>query len=333
MEEEPIKKKVITRKSRKNTAPVSNLIEELTLTEENVKLLEVEKNKVSETFEKTDFIGPGLRVEPDKILNQDPKTNFQKNTDLKDDISITNQTNDETSSIFTVSKINLKPYQKEGRIEVGLDEAGRGCFLGRVYAAGVILPNNILEIMEKNKIKIRDSKKLSKKNRIKAREFIEKNALAYAVAYRENTDIDKKNILRATMEAMHECVSKLSITPEKILVDGTYFPVYRDASGEFIEDECVTKGDDTYLCIAAASILAKTYKDEYIENLVKENPELEIYDLLNNSGYGTAKHIEAIKNYGLSDFHRKTFGICKDFVNEPVNESVNQSDYEILNQL
>ncbi len=313
--EEPIKKKVITRKSRKNATPLSNL------TEENVKFFEgfeqVEyKNQVSDTLEKSNFIGPGSRVEPDPILTSDIKTNFQKNNNLEDDISITNQTNDETSSIFTVSKISLKPYQKEGRIEVGLDEAGRGCFLGRVYAAGVILPNNILEIMEKNKIKIRDSKKLSKKNRLKAREFIEKNALSYAVAYRENTEIDEKNILKATMEAMHECVSKLSITPEKILVDGTYFPVYRDTSGEFIESECITKGDDTFLCIAAASILAKTYKDEYIENLVKENPELAVYDLLNNSGYGTAKHIDAIKNYGLSDFHRKTFGICKEYAND-----------------
>ena len=318
LEETPInkKKKVVTRKSKKSADKFSNLTEEnVKLYEEMVKCQDSFENKVSEKSFLQSTIEPDLRLE--SKITTPPDKNFEESlSEFEKSFSEfvpTIQTNDETSSIFTLSKITLKPYQKEGRIEAGLDEAGRGCFLGRVYTAAVILPNNILEIMEKNKIKIRDSKKLSKKVRQKAREFIEKNALAYAVTYRENTDIDRINILRATMESMHEAISKLSITPEKILVDGTYFPVYRDASGEFIEDECVTKGDDTYLSIAAASILAKTYKDEYIENLVKENPDLIVYDLLNNSGYGTAKHIDAIKNYGLSEFHRKTFGICKEY--------------------
>jgi len=207
----------------------------------------------------------------------------------------------------------LLPYQKENVIEVGIDEAGRGCLFGRVYIAGVILPENILELCEEEGIIIKDSKKMSKKNKEKAKIFIENNAIDYAIVYKENDYIDEHNIFEATYNSMHEVVQKLTIKPEKILVDGNYFKPYWDESGNVIESECVIEGDNKYMSIAAASILAKTYKDKYIEDIVQQNPDLKEYDLLNNSGYGTMNHLEAIKVYGITKFHRKTFGICKNY--------------------
>jgi ribonuclease HII len=208
-------------------------------------------------------------------------------------------------------KNSLLPYQNEGVVEVGIDEAGRGCLFGRVYIAGVILPNNILELCEEEDIIIKDSKKMSKKNKERAREFIERVAIDYSIVYKENDYIDKYNIFEATHKSMHEVVSKLTIQPEKILVDGNYFRKYWNINGEEIEYECIIGGDNTYMSIAAASILAKTYKDKYIEDIVEKHPEFKDYDLLNNSGYGTSTHLEAIKIHGITQYHRKTFGICK----------------------
>lgn len=208
-------------------------------------------------------------------------------------------------------KNSLLPYQNEGVVEVGIDEAGRGCLFGRVYIAGVILPNNILELCEEEDIIIKDSKKMSKKNKERAREFIERVAIDYSIVYKENDYIDQYNIFEATHKSMHEVVSKLTIQPEKILVDGNYFRKYWNINGEEIEYECIVGGDNTYMSIAAASILAKTYKDKYIEDIVEKHPEFKDYDLLNNSGYGTATHLEAIKIHGITQYHRKTFGICK----------------------
>jgi ribonuclease HII len=208
----------------------------------------------------------------------------------------------------------LLPYQTDNVLEVGIDEAGRGCLFGRLYVAGVILPNNILELCEEEDIIIKDSKKMNRKNKERARKFIEKNAIDYNIIYKDNNYIDEKNILRATMHSMHDVVRGLNIQPEKILVDGDHFNLYTNSEGEIINHECIIEGDNKYMSIAAASILAKTYKDEYIENIVKEYPDLAKYDLLANSGYGTKSHIEAIKINGISEFHRKTFGICKQFI-------------------
>ena len=206
----------------------------------------------------------------------------------------------------------LLPYQKEDTIEIGIDEAGRGCLFGDVFIAGVILPQNILELIEKEKkVVIRDSKKLSKKKRMIAKEFIERVAIDYCVVQKSNEKIDEINILKATLEGMHDVVRNIGRKPEKILVDGNRFPTYFDEEGKENKHDCIIKGDDTYLSIACASILAKTNKDLYIEKMVKDYPDLEKYDLLNNSGYGTKKHIEAIQKYGITDFHRKTFNICK----------------------
>jgi len=207
----------------------------------------------------------------------------------------------------------MLPFQNKDILEIGIDEAGRGTLIGRVYIAGVILPNNIEELCEEEDIIIKDSKKMSKKRREITKNFIEKIAIDYSIVYKDNEYIDKHNIFQATMKGMHEVINNISIKPDKILVDGDHFNIYRDSNGELIHHECVINGDNTYMSIAAASILAKTYKDKHIEDLVLEYPGLEKYDLLNNSGYGTANHIEAIKNYGICSFHRKTFGICKNY--------------------
>jgi ribonuclease HII len=207
----------------------------------------------------------------------------------------------------------MLPFQNKDILEIGIDEAGRGTLIGRVYIAGVILPNNIEELCEEENIIIKDSKKMSKKRIEITKDFIEKIAIDYSIVYKDNEYIDKHNIFQATMKGMHEVINNISIKPDKILVDGDHFNIYRDSNGELIHHECVINGDNTYMSIAAASILAKTYKDKHIEDLVLEYPDLEKYDLLNNSGYGTANHIEAIKNYGICSFHRKTFGICKNY--------------------
>ena len=193
------------------------------------------------------------------------------------------------------------------KLEAGLDEAGRGCLFGRVYVAAVILPHDIVE--EKGLI-IRDSKKVSKKKRAKLRKFIEENAIDYCVAYSESHEIDEYNILKTTMNTMHKSIDGLKIRPKFLLIDGNYFIPYKNGD-EQIDHRCIIDGDNSFKAIAAASILAKEYHDEYIGKLCKENPEYMKYDLHHNKGYGTRTHIEAIEKYGITPEHRRTFGICK----------------------
>ena len=209
----------------------------------------------------------------------------------------------------------LKLCKNPLKIEAGIDEVARGCLFGRVYAGVVIWNPNLLEnfdddkeIEEKINL-IKDSKKLSKIKRKELRHFIEEYAIDYAVAYVENDEIDKINILNATLLAMHKALEKLTITPDTLLVDGNCFKeYYRD--GRKLDYECIIQGDATYKSIAAASILAKVYHDEYIEELCKENEYLMKYDLLNNMGYGTQKHRDTIKQYGVTEYHRKSFKGC-----------------------
>ncbi|HXI00591.1 MAG TPA: ribonuclease HII [Sphingobacteriaceae bacterium] len=188
----------------------------------------------------------------------------------------------------------LSYYQKEF-IEAGCDEAGRGCLAGPVFAAAVILPQNF-----KHKL-FNDSKQLCEDDRDKCRKIIEKKALAFAVARVDHEEIDQINILNASFLAMHKALDLLHLRPEYILIDGNRFRPYRD-----IPHQCIIKGDGKYLSIAAASILAKTYRDEYMRSLASHHPE---YDWMNNKGYPTIKHREAVINYGLSPYHRRTFRI------------------------
>ena len=159
---------------------------------------------------------------------------------------------------------------------------------------------------------IKDSKKLSRKKRNKLRHFIEENAIDFSVSFINNKIIDDINIFNATQLCMHKALDNLNTIPELILVDGNKFNPYY-YNNNLIENICIIKGDNYYKSIAAASILAKCYRDEYIEKLCSENTNLNNYDLLNNKGYGTQKHLDGLRKYGLLDIHRKTFGICKEF--------------------
>ena len=192
----------------------------------------------------------------------------------------------------------LKSHYYEGLVEAGCDEAGRGCLAGSVYAAAVILPENYENDM------LNDSKKLSAKKRYVLREIIERDALAWAVGIVTPEEIDRINILNASFLAMHRALDQLGIHPEAIIVDGNRFKPYRD-----LPFTTIVKGDGKYLSIAAASILAKTYRDDYMLSLAKEYPQ---YDWQLNMGYPTKKHREAIRKYGITPFHRKSYNLLGD---------------------
>ena len=182
-------------------------------------------------------------------------------------------------------------------VEAGCDEAGRGCLAGPVFAAAVILPDDY-----SNPI-LNDSKKLSHKQRSALRCQIEKDALSWAVASVDNTEIDRTNILKASIHAMNLAVSKLSVTPAFLIVDGNRF-----VSENGIPFRCIVKGDATYQSIAAASILAKTYRDDYMDAMNIQYPE---YDWASNKGYPTARHYEAILAHGITPLHRRSFNLYR----------------------
>ncbi len=187
----------------------------------------------------------------------------------------------------------LKPFLNNNVIEAGCDEAGRGCLAGPVFAAAVILPENY-----SNRL-LNDSKKLSEKNRIKLKEIIMNEAEAWAIASVDNIEIDKINILNASIKAMHLALNQLPVTPEHILIDGNRFKPYKN-----IPHTCIIKGDAKYMSIAAASILAKTFRDEFMEIQHLKHPE---YKWNKNKAYPTAEHREAIKIHGITSLHRKSF--------------------------
>jgi ribonuclease HII len=182
---------------------------------------------------------------------------------------------------------------KEGRVEAGCDEAGRGCLAGPVFAAAVILPEHFRHEG------LTDSKRLTGKQRDELRELIEREALCYAVALCTPEEIDELNILWASVRAMHKALSRLSLLPDHILVDGNRFKPY-----ERTPHTCVVRGDSKYLSIAAASVLAKTHRDEYMRALHEKHP---VYDWESNKGYPTRSHREAIKQHGTTRHHRKSF--------------------------
>lgn len=192
----------------------------------------------------------------------------------------------------------LKSHYYEGKIEAGCDEAGRGCLAGSVYAAAVILPEGY-----QNEL-LNDSKQLTEKKRYQLREIIERDAVAWAVGIVTPEEIDKINILNASILAMHRALDQLKVRPEAVIVDGNRFKKYQD-----LPHTTIVKGDGKYLAIAAASILAKTYRDDYMNGLAKEYPQ---YDWLSNKGYPTKKHREAIKQFGITPYHRKSYNLLGD---------------------
>lgn len=192
-----------------------------------------------------------------------------------------------------MSKTKLLSFYKENIIEAGCDEAGRGCLAGPVFAAAVILPFDF------NNERLNDSKKLTEKQRLKLRPIIEKEALAWAVEAVSNEEIDQVNILNASFLAMNRAVQKLKIKPEHLLIDGNRFRT--ESKTPYT---CMIKGDGHFYSIAAASVLAKTYRDDFMEEVHAEFPN---YDWNKNKGYPTKNHREGIKKYGITKYHRKTF--------------------------
>jgi len=191
----------------------------------------------------------------------------------------------------------------------GIDEAGRGSLISRVCAAAVVVPEDFMDMAAEEEIVIRDSKKMTARQRERSAAWIEQNAIAYAVAYADETEIDRVNILEATMNAMHRAVESLQIVPDCLHVDGSVFRPFIDAEGYDIPHECIIRGDDTDPAIASASILAKTRRDEFLLGLVAEHPELERYGISQNMGYGTAAHVRALQEWGPSVFHRRSFHV------------------------
>ena len=220
------------------------------------------------------------------------------------------------------TKEPLKPfYNEEFKYEIGIDEVGRGPMLGRVYTAAVILPKS--DVFDHSKKK--DSKRFSSKKKInEVAEYIKENAIAYAVTFEGEDVIDKINILQATHSSMHKAVRAIlekEVVDDKVLllVDGNNFKPYMcfdKTTGLYsqINHQCIEGGDNKYTAIAAASILAKVERDKYIEELCNEYPHLdERYDLLSNKGYGTKAHMDGIKEHGITAWHRRTYGICKNY--------------------
>ena len=219
----------------------------------------------------------------------------------------------------------LASHYYEGKIEAGCDEAGRGCLAGSVYAAAVILPEDY-----QNEL-LNDSKQLTEKKRYELREIIQRDAVAWAVGIVTPEEIDKINILNASILAMHRALNQLKVRPEAIIIDGNRFKPYYDPlltppvgggnasknppptggarGGHPLPHTTIVKGDGKYLSIAAASILAKTYRDDYMNQLAEEYPQ---YDWRSNKGYPTKKHREAIKQFGITPYHRKSYNLLGD---------------------
>lgn len=192
----------------------------------------------------------------------------------------------------------LLPFMEAGLVEAGCDEAGRGCLAGDVFAAAVILPENF-----RNEL-LNDSKKLNEKQRYMLREIIEKEAVCWAVGVATHEEIDRINILNASILAMHRALDGLKVRPQHIIVDGNRFKPY-----ESVRSETVVKGDGKFMSIAAASILAKTYRDDYMNSIDREFPE---YGWKKNKGYPTKAHRDAILKYGITPYHRLSFTLVND---------------------
>ena len=189
----------------------------------------------------------------------------------------------------------LKPFFQQECIEAGCDEAGRGCLAGPVFAAAVILPKDFSHPL------LNDSKKLTHKQRLKLRETILEQATSWAVSSIDNQKIDEINILNASFKAMHQAIDQLKTQPGHLIIDGNRFTPYKN-----ISHDCIVEGDGKYLSIAAASILAKTYRDEYMETLHQKHPH---YSWNTNKGYGTPAHKKAIREHGISPYHRISFNL------------------------
>lgn len=254
-----------------------------------------------------------------------------ENTSIEEVIELPNKM--KTSKSRTIQPLLKKYYNEDANIfEIGVDEAGRGPLFGRVYTAGVILPKDDTF----DHLKVKDSKKFHSKKKIEeVAEYIKENALAWYVSFEDEKKIDEINILQATQLSMHTSIletkkqfnKKLKESGKEertdysyfLLIDGNYFnPITclnkKTNKLELLKHTCIEGGDNKYTSIAAASILAKVERDKYIDELCKQNPNLpDHYGIDTNKGYGAKKHIEGIKEHGITIWHRRTFGICKNY--------------------
>jgi ribonuclease HII len=187
----------------------------------------------------------------------------------------------------------MKKFFQKNTIEAGCDEAGRGCLAGPVYAGAVILPSGFYSPL------VHDSKKMTHEQRLRARDIIQKKAVAWAVGFASHEEIDKINILNASFLAMHRAIDQLETSPGLLLIDGNRFKPYKN-----LKHQCIIAGDDLYFSIAAASILAKTYRDEYMQQLHTEYP---LFNWHSNKAYATPDHCRAIREYGVTPYHRRSF--------------------------
>jgi ribonuclease HII len=208
----------------------------------------------------------------------------------------------------------LKTFYKKGAIEAGCDEAGRGCLAGPVFAAAVILPPKFRHPL------LNDSKQLTEEVRDKLRPYIERKAIAWAVAMIDHAEIDEINILKASFKAMHLAIDQLETRPELLLIDGNRFTAYPG-----VDHKCVVQGDAIYSSIAAASVLAKTHRDDYMKNLHEQFPH---YNWKQNKGYGTRYHRQQMSIHGFSPYHRMTFNV--DLTNFEDQEILHEMDEDIM---
>ncbi len=201
----------------------------------------------------------------------------------------------------------MKSYYYEDLLEAGVDEVARGCLAGPVVTAAVVWPK------DEEKVILKDSKKYSPRKRLMLKDYIEENAIDFNVNFQEASVIDEINILNATMKSMHESIRGLNMEVDHLMIDGNKFNHYVNKNNEIVPHTCFIEGDAHYAPIACASILAKVYHDLYIEKYCDEHPEYDVYEWKNNMCYGTKAHLDAIKSHGITPFHRRTFGICKNY--------------------
>jgi ribonuclease HII len=204
----------------------------------------------------------------------------------------------------------LRLFMNIGDTEAGVDEAGRGCLMGRVYAAAVVMPTTFADDDQMYR-EIRDSKKISANKRKRLEKYIKETAVTYGVGHAEVDEIDTCNIYQATLKAMHRALNQLDRSMDRLLIDGDRFRPYLDKFDNYPSYSCVIRGDGEYLSIAAASILAKCARDDYVIKLTEDHAEMDLYGWKNNKGYGTKQHMEAIREHGITPFHRKSFAPCK----------------------
>ena len=219
----------------------------------------------------------------------------------------------------------LKDFLKNKELEVGVDEVGRGCLFGRVYAAAVMWNS----YDDCSYFKVCDSKKLNKRDLIHSSGCIKTHAIDYGIGYETPRYIETNNILNSSIHSMHKSLDKLVVPVENIIVDGNKFKTWTNDEGTNIQYDCIIKGDSKFKSIAAASIIAKVARDKYIYDIVEQFPELNKYEIAKNKGYGTPAHINALQKYGTTPFHRKTYKIVKDIEFE--NEYFNKIDQDIIN--